>query len=109
MINICPIHIDRRTLLVNLIIFDINGFNIILDMDWLSANHAIVDCHTKEIIFIVPSEIKFKFKGTKVSVALQVISAVQCKRLLLDGCQAYLACLAETPLEERKIEVILVA
>jgi len=44
--------------------------------------------------------------GTKVSVAPQVISIVQCKRLLQDGCQAYLACLVETPLEEKKIEEI---
>jgi hypothetical protein len=43
-----------------------------------------------------------------VSVALQVISIVQCKRLLLDGCQDYLACLIETLLEEKKIEEVYV-
>jgi hypothetical protein len=102
----CPIHVDGRTLLVDLIIFDIHGFDVILGMDWLSSNHAIIDCHHKEIIFRLSSEAEFKFIGTKVNVAPRLISAVQCKRLLQDGCQAYLACLVDTPLEEKKIEEI---
>jgi hypothetical protein len=47
----CPIHIEGRILSANLIVFDMEGFNIILEMDWLSNNHAIIDCHNKEIIF----------------------------------------------------------
>ncbi|XP_062164965.1 uncharacterized protein LOC133871551 [Alnus glutinosa] len=61
-----PIHIDGRTLLADLIIFDIHGFDIILGMDWLSSNHAIIDCHHKEVIFRPPSEAEFKFIGTKI-------------------------------------------
>jgi hypothetical protein len=81
-----PIHIDGRTLLADLIIFDIHGFDIILGMDWLSSNHAIIDCHHKEVIFRPPSEAEFKFIGTKVNVVPRIISAVQCKRMLQDGC-----------------------
>jgi len=102
----CPIHIDGRTLLADLIIFDLHGFDIILGMDWLSSNHAIIDYHHKEIFFRLPSEAEFKFIGTKVNVDPNIISAVQCKRLLEDGSQAYLACLVETPREEKKIEEI---
>lgn len=104
-----PIHINGRTLLADLIIFDIHGFDIILGMDWLSSNHAIIDCHHKEVIFRPPSEAEFKFIGTKVNIVPHIISAVQCKKLLQDGCQAYLACLVDTPLEEKKIEEIPVA
>jgi hypothetical protein len=46
----CPIHIEGRTLTANLIVFDMEGFDIILGMDWLSNNHAIIDSHNKEII-----------------------------------------------------------
>jgi hypothetical protein len=77
-------------------------------MDWLSSNHAIIDCHHKEVIFRPPSKAEFKFIGTKMNVVPRIISAVQCKRLLQDGCHAYLACLVDTPLEEKKIEEILV-
>jgi hypothetical protein len=86
MVKNCPIHIDGKTVSTNLIIFDMHGFDIILGMDWLSANHAIIDCHSKEIIFKLPSEDEFKFIRTKVNAAPQVVFAVQCKRLLQDGC-----------------------
>jgi hypothetical protein len=62
----CPIHIEGRTLTTNLIVFDIEGFDIILGMDWLSNNHVIIDCYNKEIIFGLLANSKFKFVGTKV-------------------------------------------
>jgi hypothetical protein len=102
----CPIHIEERTLMANLIVFDMEGFDIILGMDWLSNNHTIIDCHNKEIIFRLPVDTKFKFVGTKVDPTPQLISATQAKQLLLEGCQVYLACLKELPQEERKMEEI---
>jgi hypothetical protein len=96
----CLIHIDGRTLTANLIVFDMEGFDIILEMDWLSNNHAIIDCHNKEIIFRLPDDSKFKFVETKVGATPQLISATQAKQLLLEGCQVYLVCLKELPQEE---------
>jgi hypothetical protein len=70
----CPIYIEGRTLIANLIVFDIEGFDIILRIDWLSSNHAIIDCHNKEIIFRLPTDSEFKFVGTKVGATPQLIS-----------------------------------
>jgi hypothetical protein len=80
----CLIHIKERTLTANLISFDMEGFNIILRMDWLSNNHAIIDCHNKEIIFKLSANSEFKFVGTKVGATPQLISATQAKQLLLE-------------------------
>jgi hypothetical protein len=104
----CPIHIEGRTLMANLIVFNMDRFDIILEMDWLSNNHVIIDCHNKEIIFRLPVDSKFKFVGTKVGATPHLISATQVKQLLLEGCQVYLACLKELPQEERKMLEILV-
>ena len=71
----CPICIKGQTLTANLIVFNMEGFDIILGMDWLSNNHAIIDCHNKEIIFRFPVDSEFKFIGTKVDVTPQLISA----------------------------------
>ncbi|TYK04606.1 pol protein [Cucumis melo var. makuwa] len=38
-------------------------FDVILGMDWLSANHASIDCFGKEVVFNPPSEPSFKFRG----------------------------------------------
>jgi hypothetical protein len=102
----CPIHIEGRTLMANFIVFDMEGFDIILKMDWLSNNHAIIDYHNKEIIFRLPVDFEFKFVGTKVDATPQLISATQAKQLLLEECQVYLACLKESPHEKRKMEEI---
>jgi hypothetical protein len=96
----CPIHIEGRTLTANLIVFNMEGFDIILGMDWLSNNHAIIDCYNKEIIYRLPADSEFKFVGTKVGATPQLISAIQVTQLLLEECQAYLACLKKLPQEE---------
>jgi hypothetical protein len=98
-----PICIEGRTLTTNLIVFNMEGFDIILEMDWLSNNHAIIDCRIKEIIFRLLTNTEFKFVGTKVSDTPQLISATQAKKLILEGCQVYLACLKESSHEEKKI------
>jgi hypothetical protein len=102
----CPICIEGRNLTTNLIVFDMEGFDIILGMDWLSNNHAIINCRSKEIIFRLPADTEFKFVGTKVNNTLQLILATQVKQLILEGCQFYLACIKELSYEEKKIEDI---
>jgi hypothetical protein len=69
----CPIHIEGSTLTANLIVFNMEGFDIILQMDWLSNNHTIIDCHNKEIIFKLPADSEFKFVETKVGATPQLI------------------------------------
>jgi hypothetical protein len=36
---------------VNLVVFEMSGFDIILGMDWLSKYHASVNCFRKEIVW----------------------------------------------------------
>lgn len=43
-------------LFVDLILFDMVDFNVILGMDWLSSYHACIDCFKKEVIFRPPSK-----------------------------------------------------
>jgi len=60
----CPIVIGDRVLPVNLAVFQMLGFDIILGMDWLS--YANITCRKKEVIFCSPSEEEFKFCGSRV-------------------------------------------
>ena len=34
-----------------LILLNMSDFNVILGMDWLAANHVIMDCHAKTLMF----------------------------------------------------------
>ncbi|TYJ96191.1 putative polyprotein [Cucumis melo var. makuwa] len=57
-------------------------FDVILGIDWLSANNASIDCSRKEIVFNPPSATSFKFKGARTVVLPKVISAMKASKLL---------------------------
>ena len=50
-------------LFANLIILDMQDFDVILGMDWLSKYSATIDCRRKKVIFDIPGEEKFEFIG----------------------------------------------
>ncbi|KAL0394979.1 UNVERIFIED_CONTAM: Retrovirus-related Pol polyprotein from transposon.6 [Sesamum latifolium] len=54
----------------DLIVMDLKEFDVILGMDWLAQHRAVVDCYKK--------------------------GAVEARRLMLEGCEAYLAHVIDT-------------
>ena len=42
--------IDGRSFVANLICLPLSGLDLILSMDWLSANHAMINCFEKSIM-----------------------------------------------------------
>lgn len=55
----------NQKLEANLILLDIQNFDVILGMDWLSFHHAIVDCLSKEMNFRRPRKPVVLFKGER--------------------------------------------
>jgi hypothetical protein len=47
----CPIVIQDKKFLVNLICLPLTQLDVILGMDWLSSNHILLDCARKVLIF----------------------------------------------------------
>ncbi|KAA0067949.1 gag protease polyprotein [Cucumis melo var. makuwa] len=65
-------------------------------MDWLSANHASIDCSCKEVIFNPHSAASFKFRGAETVVLPKVISAMKASKLLNQGTCNILASIVDT-------------
>ncbi|XP_057948763.1 uncharacterized protein LOC131144249 [Malania oleifera] len=76
------VDIQGRMLLVDLVVFDMLGFDVILRMDWLAFNYVSIDCYKKEVVFRPPGEQEYKFVGSCVCSSPQIMSAIQEKRLL---------------------------
>ena len=70
---------------------NLHEFDVILGMDWLSKNHAIVDCQTKEVSMEIDGQLKIVIVGERKVVPNCLISAVMAFHLIRDGCDAYLA------------------
>jgi len=47
----CPVEVEGRMFKVNLICLPLQGLDVILGMDWLSANRILIDCREKKLLF----------------------------------------------------------
>ncbi|KAL0554176.1 hypothetical protein IC582_008093 [Cucumis melo] len=70
-------------------------FDVILG-DWLSANHASIDCFGKEVVFNPPSGPSFKFRGAGIVCLPKVILAMKASKLLSQGTLGILASVVDT-------------
>ena len=47
----CPVKVEGRRYKVNLICLPLQELDVILGMDWLSANHILIDCQERRLLF----------------------------------------------------------
>ena len=47
----------------DLILIDLKGLDVILRMDWLASNYALMDCFCEEVIFRRPGLLVVVFYG----------------------------------------------
>ncbi|KAA0057117.1 ty3-gypsy retrotransposon protein [Cucumis melo var. makuwa] len=95
-IKACQVGVVNHMLDVTLLVLDMQDFDVILRMDWLSANHANIDCFRKEVIFNPPSGTSFKFKGAGIVCLPKIISAMKASKLLSQGTWSILASVVDT-------------
>ena len=72
-------------------VLDILEFDVILGMDWLSSNYAVLDCYEKTVMLILPYKTVLRYQRDRRPTLPFLISAVSAKRLINRGCQGYLA------------------
>ena len=87
----CEILVEGVVLKANLIPLEMSNFDVIWGINWLSNHRASMDCFTKKIVFKKLGYLELEFEGDKKILPTCVISALEAKRLLHKGCEAYLA------------------
>ncbi|KAL0378531.1 UNVERIFIED_CONTAM: Retrovirus-related Pol polyprotein from transposon.6 [Sesamum radiatum] len=85
------VRIGDVTFPVDLVVMDLKEFDVILGMDWLAQHRAVVDCYKKEVMIESSDHPKVVFVGERQVVPVCVISAMEARQLMLEGCEAYLA------------------
>ncbi|KAL0412035.1 UNVERIFIED_CONTAM: hypothetical protein Slati_3793200 [Sesamum latifolium] len=104
----CPIVVEGVTLYADLIVINLIEFDVILGMDWLASNHALVDCQTKEVVVEVNGQMKTVIVGERKVIPNCLISAVTAFNLIKEGCEAYLASVYDTTKVSPGVLVVLV-
>ncbi|XP_074355745.1 uncharacterized protein LOC141695396 [Apium graveolens] len=100
----CEIDISGHKFSVDLILFMLGEFDIILGMDWLRKNNAQIYCRSKKVYLRAKNESKVIFKGQKQ--AQLFLTAIQANKLLTKGCEAYLAYVVDSEKEVPSMEEI---
>lgn len=85
--------------------FKLGEFSVILGMDWLTRYEAQLNCRHKRVSLEGDSG-RIIFRGQKQD--KKFFTMIRVKKLLRQGCQAYLAHVIDTKKQIPKIEEILV-
>ncbi|KAL0404196.1 UNVERIFIED_CONTAM: hypothetical protein Sradi_2060400 [Sesamum radiatum] len=92
----CPIVVESVTLYADLVVINLRVFDVILGMDWLASNHALVDCQTKEVAIEVNGQMKTVIVGERKVIPNCLISTMTAFNLIKEGCEVYLASVHDT-------------
>ena len=102
----CPIVIQTREFLVDLITLPFREFDLILGMDWLSKHRAIVDCGQKTVVLRCSDQTEVLVQGIGSSVMSHVISTMQARRFMRKGCETFLAVILDSKRGQVDVEKI---
>ena len=100
----CEIEILGHVFLADLIPFKLGTFDVILGMDWLTDHDAQINCKSKRVILRAFEKSRVVFKGQKQT--KEFLNIMQVKKLLRQGCEAYLAHVVDLNAESPSIERI---
>ena len=106
--NNCTIIIHDRKFSADLIALPFREFDLILGMNWLSKHQAIIDCDKKTIVLKCSDQSEVIVHGVRYGLMSNVISAMQARRLLRKGCEAFLALVVDFKGGQIELEHILV-
>ena len=104
----CSIRIREYEFLGDLIKLSLRGFDVILGMDWLSRQQALVNCRMKRVTLRIPNEDEVTFIDESSNHLSNVISAAIARTMVRKGCEAYLAYVIETEKARPSISDILI-
>ena len=104
------VKIGNKKLLTNLVVIEMDDYDVILGMDWLSSHQALIDYRGKKVEFRPPKGTDFEFKGTSRSRLVPTISALRAQIMLAVGCTEYLAHIidktTEVKLEANDVSIV---
>ena len=102
----CPIVIQAREFLADLITLPFREFDLNLGMDWLTKYRAIVDCGQKTVVLRCSDQSKVIIQGIRANVMSNVILAMQVRRFIIKGYEAFLAFILDSKRGKVDVEKI---
>ena len=102
----CRVIIEGHEFIANLVLLDIQDFDVILGMDWLSRHHATMDCFRKEVKFCRLGEPEITFCGVRKILSSSMMSEMMAGKMLRKSYLGYLAYVVEVREDDVRLEDI---
>ncbi|KAI3690640.1 hypothetical protein L2E82_48797 [Cichorium intybus] len=87
----CPIEINGRILMANLLPIGIKGFDVVIGMDSLGAHEAKILCGKRVVSIKSPDGNKMYVYGERRNNMQSIISAVKARKCIYKGCDSFIA------------------
>ena len=97
---------DSHAFSIDLLSVDLGSFDVVIGMDWLSANQAEVICHEKLVRIPLSNKEVLTIRGETGSTQLKTINMMKAQKFLRKGYPAFLARIVNPEVKERKFEEI---
>jgi len=104
----CLVNFVGSNTYVDLVILEMNDFDVILGMTFLSPQFAILDCNAKTVMLAKPGTDPLVWEGDYTSNSVRIISFLRAKKMVSKGCLAFLAHLKDDTTQVPLIESVLV-
>nr|GEV21615.1 hypothetical protein [Tanacetum cinerariifolium] len=92
---------------IDLMLIDLGSFDVIIGMDWLAKNHAVIVCDEKIVRIPYRNKILI-FQGDKCDKGkkstLSIISCLKTQKYMEKGCQVFMAQVTKKEIEDKSNE-----
>ncbi|KAG8503448.1 hypothetical protein CXB51_001583 [Gossypium anomalum] len=102
----CPLMIRDSCFPADLMLLPFDEFDIILGMDWLTMQDAVVNCKRKTIDLRCSNDEIIRVESTDLNRLPAVISSMLAQKYVKKGCEAYLAYVLDSKESEKKLEIV---
>ncbi|KAJ9557277.1 hypothetical protein OSB04_011891 [Centaurea solstitialis] len=99
----CSLVLDNHDFLVDLISIDIRGFDVMIGMDWLIKNRAVIICYERMVQVPVKNGDYLYIYGERRPGDVKIISMLKTLRCVTKGCTSFVAYVLDATKEVKKI------
>ena len=85
----CPLEINGMKTFIDLNIIPLGSYDVLIGMEWLDANHAILNCHNKTNTYLDEEGNRVTIKGIPRPISMRKFLSLQLNKWLKKGFQLY--------------------